>query len=81
MDNVDAIFVETEAHMKKSIEVVEEELATVRTGKASASLLDSIKVDYYGTHVPINQIANIGVPDTKLITIQPWEKTMVQFIC
>ena len=77
MDNVDAIFEATEGHMKKSIEIAEEELATVRTGKASASLLDSIKVDYYGALVPIKQIANIGVPDAKLITIQPWEKTMV----
>jgi ribosome recycling factor len=77
MDNVDAIFEATEAHMKKSIEIAEEELASVRTGKASASLLDSIKVDYYGTPVPLKQIANIGVPDAKLITVQPWEKPMV----
>jgi ribosome recycling factor len=77
MDNVDAIFEETEAHMKKSIEIAEEELATLRTGKASATLLDSIKVDYYGTHVPLKQIANIGVPDAQLITVQPWEKPMV----
>ena len=77
MDNVDAIFAETEGHMKKSIEIVEEELAGVRTGKASASLLDSIKVDYYGSPVPLKQIANIGVPDAKLITVQPWEKPMV----
>ena len=77
MDSVDAIFEETEAHMKKSIEIAEEELAGVRTGKASASLLDSIKVDYYGTPTPLKQIANIGVPDARLITVQPWEKPMV----
>ena len=77
MDSVDAIFEESESHMKKSIEIAEEELASVRTGKASASLLDSIKVDYYGTPVPIKQIANIGVPDPKLLTVQPWEKPMV----
>ena len=77
MDNVDAIFEETEAHMKRSIAIVEEELAGVRTGKASASLLDSIKVDYYGSLVPIKQVANIAVPDPKMITIQPWEKPMV----
>ncbi len=77
MDSVDAIFEATEGHMKKSIELVEEELAGVRTGKASASLLDSIRVDYYGSPVPLKQIANIGVPDAKLITVQPWEKPMV----
>jgi ribosome recycling factor len=77
MDNIEKIFEETEAHMKRSITVAEEELAGVRTGKASASLLDSIKVDYYGSPVPIKQIANIGVPDAKLITVQPWEKAMV----
>jgi ribosome recycling factor len=77
MDSVDKIFEETEAHMKKSIEIAEEELASVRTGKASAALLDSIKVDYYGTSVPLKQIANIGIPDPKLITVQPWEKPMV----
>lgn len=77
MDNVDAIFEEAEGHMKRSIDIVEEELAGVRTGKASASLLDSIKVDYYGSPVPLKQIANIGVPDAKLITVQPWEKPMV----
>jgi len=77
MDKVDAIFEETEGHMKKSIEIAEEEMATVRTGKASASLLDTIKVDYYGTPVPPKQIANIGVPDARLLTVQPWEKPMV----
>jgi ribosome recycling factor len=77
MDSVDAIFEETETHMKKSIEIVEEELASVRTGKASPSLLDSIRVDYYGTPVPLKQIANIGTPDARLITVQPWEKPMV----
>ena len=76
MDKVDAIFEETEGHMKKSIEIAEEEMASVRTGKASASLLDTIKVDYYGTPVPLKQIANIGVPDARLLTVQPWEKPM-----
>ncbi len=77
MDSVDEIFKSTEDHMKRTIEIVEQELVGVRTGKASASLLDSIKVDYYGSPVPLKQIANIGVPDAKLITVQPWEKPMV----
>ena len=77
MDNVDAIFTETEDHMKKSILKAEEELASIRTGKASPSLLDSVKVDYYGSPVPIKQIANVAVPDARLIIVQPWEKPMV----
>jgi len=77
MDPVDQIFDETENHMKTSIQLIEEELSGVRTGKASSALLDSIKVDYYGSMVPLKQVANIAVPDTKLITIQPWEKPLV----
>jgi ribosome recycling factor len=77
MEPVDEIFRETKDHMRRSIEIAEEELDTIRTGKASPSLLESIKVDYYGTKVPIKQVANIAVPDPKLITVQPWEKPLV----
>jgi ribosome recycling factor len=77
MDSVEKIFDETEKHMKASIQLAEDELAGVRTGKASSALLDSIKVDYYGSMVPLKQVANIAVPDPKLITIQPWEKPLV----
>ncbi|MBN2185314.1 MAG: ribosome recycling factor [Candidatus Krumholzibacteriota bacterium] len=77
MDEVEKVFSETEEHMKKSIELVEAELSSVRTGKASPTLLDSVKVDYYGSTVPLKQIANIAVPDAKLLTVQPWEKSMV----
>lgn len=77
MEPVDQIFEETENHMKTSIQLAEEELAGVRTGKASPALLDSIRVDYYGSPVPLRQVANIAVPDAKLITVQPWEKPLV----
>jgi ribosome recycling factor len=77
MDPVDEIFRVAEEHMKKSIEMAEAELVTIRTGKASPTLLDSIKVDYYGAKVPLKQVANIAVPDPKLITVQPWEKPLV----
>ncbi|MCK4237203.1 MAG: ribosome recycling factor [Candidatus Krumholzibacteria bacterium] len=77
MDSVDEIFKEAEKHMKKSIAMVEAELVTIRTGKATPALLDSIKVDYYGAMVPLKQVANIAVPDPRLITVQPWEKPIV----
>lgn len=77
MNPVDEIFQEAEDRMKKSIEMVEAELVTIRTGKATPTLLDSIKVDYYGAMVPLKQVANIAVPDPKLITVQPWEKPLV----
>lgn len=77
MDPVEEIFNEAEKHMRTTIQLAEEELATVRTGKASAALLDSIKIDYYGTTVPLKQAAAIAVPDARLITVQPWEKSMV----
>jgi ribosome recycling factor len=77
MNPIDVIFDEAEGHMKKSIELAKMELSSIRTGKASPSLLDSIKVDYYGAMVPLKQVANIAVPDSKLITIQPWEKPLV----
>ncbi len=76
MDNVEAILFEAGEHMKKSIETAEAELASVRTGKASSTLLDNIKVDYYGSMVPLKQIANIAIPDARLMTIQPWEKNL-----
>ena len=77
MATVDEIFKEAEEHMGKTIELTESEMKTIRTGKATPTLLDSVKVDYYGTKVPLKQVANIAVPDPKLITVQPWEKPLV----
>jgi ribosome recycling factor len=76
MEPVEEIFEETEAHMRKTIEMVEEELAAVRTGKASPALLDNIKVQYYGSAVPLKQVANIAIPEPSLLTVQPWEKNI-----
>ena len=77
MEAVKTIYQTAEKHMKATIEKTEAELTTIRTGKASPSLLDSVKVDYYGSKVPLKQVANIGVPDSKLLTVQPWEKQLV----
>ena len=67
----------SDERMKKAVEVVRDELVKVRTGKATTVLLDGIKVDYYGSMVPLHQVANLSTPDVHTITVQPWEKTMV----
>ena len=66
--------------MDASVETVRRELAVMRTGRASLSMLDGIRVDYYGTPTPLNQVANLAVPDPTLITIQPWDPSVVQAI-
>jgi len=66
-----------EDRMKRAVEVVREELVKVRTGKATTALLDGIKVEYYGSVVPLRQVANLSTPDVHTITVQPWEKNML----
>jgi ribosome recycling factor len=66
--------------MDKSMEVLQKDLASIRTGRASLSLLDHIRVDYYGTPSPLNQVANLAVPEPNLITVQPWEQPMLEKI-
>ncbi len=63
--------------MEKTVEAIRHEMATVRTGRASPSLLDGIRVNYYGSPVPISHVANIGIPEPRLIVIQPWDKTVL----
>ncbi|MBW2688437.1 MAG: ribosome recycling factor [Deltaproteobacteria bacterium] len=65
------------AGMTKALESFKRDLGKVRTGRASLILLDDIRVDYYGTPTPLNQVAALAVPEPRLITIQPWEKTLV----
>jgi ribosome recycling factor len=67
-----------EQKMQKSVEALKTDLGKVRTGRAHTGLLDHIKVDYYGTTMPINQVANVTLGDAHTITVQPWEKKMVQ---
>lgn len=71
---------DSEARMLKSVEALRNELSRVRTGRASTSLLDHLKVSYYGSDVPLSQVANIAASDARTLTIQPWEKNMVQAI-
>jgi len=74
---VNKVLNETEEMMNKAVEATARELAKLRTGKASTALLDGIKVDYYGTELPINQLASIAVPEARLIVIQPWDKNAI----
>ena len=69
-----------EQKMQKSVETLKTDLGKVRTGRAHTGLLDHIKVDYYGTMMPINQVANVTLADAHTITVQPWEKKMVQVV-
>jgi len=71
---------EVETKMTGALDALGRELATVRTGRASASLLDGIRVDYYGTPTPVNQMASISVPDARTIVIQPWEASQLKAI-
>ncbi len=74
---LNSLFKETENRMKKSVEHVQHELARIRTGRATPALLDVIKVDYYGTKTPLNQVASITTPEPRLLVVQPWEKRMI----
>lgn len=74
--NIAEIRKSTEQKMQKSVEALKHDLAKVRTGRAHTGLLDHIQVDYYGSMVPLSQVANVGLGDARTITIQPWEKKM-----
>ncbi len=66
-----------EQRMQKSVQSFQEELAGLRTGRASAAMFDKIKVTYYGNPTPLNQVASISVPESRLVVIQPWDKGLI----
>src|ERR1035437_6890755 len=70
----------TRTRMEKALTDLQHEMATIRTGRATLSLLDHIRVDYYGTPTPLNQVANLHVPEPNLITIQPWDVSQIGMI-
>lgn len=74
------IIKQSEENMKKSINFLKEDLQGIRAGKANPKLVDKIQVSYYGSMTPINQIANISVPEPRLIVIQPWDATLIKEI-
>jgi ribosome recycling factor len=70
----------TEQKMQKSLEALKHDLQKVRTGRAHTGLLDHIQVDYYGSMMPINQVANVTLVDARTIGVQPWEKKMLSVV-
>lgn len=74
------VYKDTEAQMQKTIDALMREFAGVRTGRASVSLLDGITVEYYGTQMPLNQVATLSIPESSLIVIQPWDGSVIKEI-
>ena len=77
---INDITTDTEDGMKKAVESFKRDLTKIRTGRANTAMLDGIKVDYYGTPTPVNQVATVQVVDARLITVKPWEKNMIPII-
>ena len=77
---IDDIKKDANERMDKSVVALRQELTKLRTGRAHTSLLDHITVEYYGSEVPLNQVANVNVEDSRTLTVSPWEKAMVQAI-
>ena len=77
---INDITTDSEDGMKKAVDSFKRDLQKIRTGRANAAMLDTIKVDYYGTPTPVNQVATVQVVDARLITVKPWEKYMIAVI-
>ena len=71
---IDDLFRDTERKMENSLAALRKDLARIRTGRASLALLEGLTVDAYGTPTPLNQLATLAVPESRLLTIQPWDK-------
>src|SRR5436189_1388692 len=74
---VEDVMKDLKGNLDKGIEAFKRDLGKVRTGRANLAILDGVRVDYYGTPTPINQVASLNVPDPRLITIKPWEKSLI----
>lgn len=74
------LYQDTESKMDKTLESLGRELATIRTGRASLSILDGISLEYYGSQSPLNQVATLSVPESRLIVIQPWDPSVIKDI-
>lgn len=76
----DAVMKDLKRRMEGAIDVLKKELAGLRTGRASTSLLDPVTIEAYGSTVPLNQVGNVGVPEPRLITVQVWDKSLVKAV-
>ncbi|MBL0210626.1 MAG: ribosome recycling factor [Holophagaceae bacterium] len=77
---LDSIFQDASKRMSVSIETLRKEMATIRTGRANASILDTLQVEYYGTLCPLSQVASISVPESSMLVLQPFDKTSIKAI-
>jgi len=77
---IDEIIEEAREKMEKSVDALRKELKRIRTGRASLSIFDGVRVNYYGTPTPLNQLASLSVPESRLITIQPWDASAIKEI-
>ena len=77
MQNLKEIEANAKSRMEKAITDLQHAIATIRTGRASINVLDGVRVDYYGTPTPLNQVANLHVPEPSLITVQPWDVSQI----
>jgi ribosome recycling factor len=75
-----AIVADAKTHMQKAVDAAKREFSSVRTGRASPALLERVTVDYYGVATPIPQVANVSVPEARLLVVQPWDKALVKEI-
>ena len=78
--DIDSILLDAEDRMEKALAALDREFAKLRTGRATTALVDGIKADYYGTPTPISQMASVAVPDSRTLTIQPWDKGGIALI-
>ena len=77
---IEDVLAESEQRMQKVVEALRRDLATIRTGRASPTLVDRITVDYFGTPTPLNQLASVAVPEPRMLTIQPWDRSTIPLI-
>jgi ribosome recycling factor len=80
MSLIDDVIKDLQSHMAKAHEALKRELGKLRTGRASASMLDSVRIDYYGTPTPLGQMATVNVPEARLITVKPWDRAQVKVV-
>lgn len=80
MEEIELIFEEASDHMKKSVSHLEKELLKIRAGRANPSMLEGVRLEYYGALTPLSQVSNISTPDARTLAVQPWEKGLISEI-